>query len=52
MRGGWIMVKIKLSYTNESDLAKIMDRLKGLKIISKSKPYQKKDKKDMYIEVE
>ena len=46
------MIKIRISYTEDKDLHRALEALKGLKIISLSKEYAKKGCKNRYIEIE
>ncbi len=46
------MIKIRISYTNTEDMAKILAALKGFKIVHISKPCKKKNHENMYLELE
>lgn len=46
------MIKIRISYTDTEDMPKVLEALKGFKIVHISKPYDKKNRKNMYLELE
>ena len=46
------MIKIRISYTNSTDMSKLLDALKGFKIVNLSKEYVKKGCKNRYIKLE
>lgn len=46
------MIKIKISYQNEDEKQRILEVLKGLKIIKIGKEQVKKGRKNIYISAE
>ena len=46
------MIKIKISYTNDNDLDRVIEALKEFKVCKKSKPVEKKDRKNLYLNIE
>ena len=46
------MIKIRVSYTNTDDMPRILEALKGFKIVHISKPIPKKNHKNVYLELE
>lgn len=46
------MIKIKVSYTNTDDMPRILEALKGFKILHISKVCDKKNHKNVYLELE
>ena len=46
------MIKIRVSYTNTEDMPRLLAALKGFKIVHISKPYDKKNRKNVYLELE
>ena len=46
------MIKIRISYTSSTDMGKLLDALKGFKIVNLSKEYVRKGYKGRYIELE
>lgn len=46
------MIKIRVSYTNTEDMPRLLEALKGFKILHISKPCDKKNRKNVYLELE
>ena len=46
------MIKIRVSYTDDSELSKVLEALSNLRVIKKSKVSIKNGHKNMYIEAE
>ena len=46
------MIKIRVSYSNDSELNKVLEALSSMKVIKKSKASEKNGHKNMYIEAE
>ena len=46
------MIKIRVSYTNTDDMPRLLAALKGFKIVHISKPYDKQNRKNVYLELE
>lgn len=46
------MIKIRISYTSNTDMTKILEALKGFKIVNLSKEFDKKGYKNRYLELE